>query len=388
MSDLGTRSHLLSLLSEACELEHALACSYLFAAFSLKNGQADGLEWREEQTVRRWAAQTYFVASQEMLHLAQAWNLAVAVGGAPYFSRPPFPQPKGYLPIDAQLTLERFSAPTLDRFLQWEAPSRVAAERRFVRGGVDPLEAQPYRTVGELYGRIEEALQSLPEPVLFVGDPDLQVGSELADFPDLVRVTDRASASRAIARIRTQGEGSPDDREDCHFGVFHDMRVELDALSSEPAHPVLANPSRSPSPGTRRVVDVAARDVMGFFDDLYATMLRLLGWVFGPGDPRRAWTRTVARAAIATMPVVLKPLGEALARLPSGTPDFTAGAPFSSMRHVPLPAEENLARRLVTERVTELGDRARALLRDHTHLKHSIGWLPGRLETVVAGLSR
>jgi hypothetical protein len=45
------------------------------------------------------------------------------------------------------------------------------------------------------------------------------------------------------------------------------------------------------------------------FDDIYATMLRLLGWLFGAGDPRRAWTRLAAKAAIAAMPVVLEPVG-------------------------------------------------------------------------------
>jgi hypothetical protein len=29
-----------------------------------------GMTWEEQQEVRRWAAQLYFIASQEMLHLA------------------------------------------------------------------------------------------------------------------------------------------------------------------------------------------------------------------------------------------------------------------------------------------------------------------------------
>ena len=36
VSEIRSRSELLKLLSEACELEHGLACSYLYAAFSLK----------------------------------------------------------------------------------------------------------------------------------------------------------------------------------------------------------------------------------------------------------------------------------------------------------------------------------------------------------------
>jgi hypothetical protein len=87
------RSALLSLLTEACELEHALACTYLYAAFTLKQDLNEGgLDWRQLQKVRFWAAQLYFIASQEMLHLAQVWNLQAAIGGTPYYLRPNFPQ--------------------------------------------------------------------------------------------------------------------------------------------------------------------------------------------------------------------------------------------------------------------------------------------------------
>ncbi len=44
-----TRSKLLSLLSEACELEHGLACSYLFSAFSLKQELSEGLTWEQQR---------------------------------------------------------------------------------------------------------------------------------------------------------------------------------------------------------------------------------------------------------------------------------------------------------------------------------------------------
>ena len=38
----ATRADLLALLAEACELEHGLACSYLYAAFSLKQDASEG----------------------------------------------------------------------------------------------------------------------------------------------------------------------------------------------------------------------------------------------------------------------------------------------------------------------------------------------------------
>jgi hypothetical protein len=79
----ASRSTLLRLLTEACELEHGLACSYLYAAMTLRQ-EPSGRELSPGQVllVRQWASQVYFVASQEMLHLAQAWNLLVALGEA------------------------------------------------------------------------------------------------------------------------------------------------------------------------------------------------------------------------------------------------------------------------------------------------------------------
>ena len=40
--EISTRSDLLSLLSEAAELEHGIACSYLYAGFSLKRDISEG----------------------------------------------------------------------------------------------------------------------------------------------------------------------------------------------------------------------------------------------------------------------------------------------------------------------------------------------------------
>ena len=64
---VNSRSDLLKLLCEAAELEHGIACSYLYAAFSLKRDTSEGgRTWQEQQTVRGWAAKIYFIASQEI----------------------------------------------------------------------------------------------------------------------------------------------------------------------------------------------------------------------------------------------------------------------------------------------------------------------------------
>lgn len=65
------RSTLLRLLNEACELEHGLACSYLYSAMTLRQEPSGNkLPPDKALPVRQWASQLYFVASQEMSHLA------------------------------------------------------------------------------------------------------------------------------------------------------------------------------------------------------------------------------------------------------------------------------------------------------------------------------
>src|SRR5580704_2892775 len=111
---IRARSDLLTLLGEAAELEHGIACSYLYAAFSLRRDTSEGgMTWQEQQTVRGWAAKIYFIASQEMLHLALVWNLTTAIGGTPYYLRPNFPQDANYYPLRAPLSLQPFGPSAL-----------------------------------------------------------------------------------------------------------------------------------------------------------------------------------------------------------------------------------------------------------------------------------
>ena len=74
---ISSRSDLMSLLTEACELEHGLACTYLYAAFTLRQSVFEAAESSDNnqlsseqfQAIRKWAGQLYFIASQEMMHL-------------------------------------------------------------------------------------------------------------------------------------------------------------------------------------------------------------------------------------------------------------------------------------------------------------------------------
>src|SRR5262249_60206653 len=99
------REHLWWLLAEALQLEHMIMCQYLFAEFSLKDGVADGLTPEQADAVDRWRRKLRGIAIEEMLHLALVANLTSAIGAAPSFGRPNFPQPRGCSPAALRLDL-------------------------------------------------------------------------------------------------------------------------------------------------------------------------------------------------------------------------------------------------------------------------------------------
>src|SRR5512147_2648348 len=119
---LPTREQLIHALYEAAELEHNLMCTYLYAAFSLKGGEAEGLSADEAETVRGWRRAILDVAIEEMGHLAAVWNITAAVGGAPRFGRVNFPIDAGYLPAGIVVKLAPFNEDVLQHFIHLERP--------------------------------------------------------------------------------------------------------------------------------------------------------------------------------------------------------------------------------------------------------------------------
>src|SRR5262245_24570211 len=92
------REALIYLLCLAAELEHAIMCQYLYAAFSLKRGPDEGVSAGQLRAIERWRAGVSRVATQEMLHLALVQNLLSSIGAAPHLSRPNLPAPPGRYP--------------------------------------------------------------------------------------------------------------------------------------------------------------------------------------------------------------------------------------------------------------------------------------------------
>lgn len=375
-----TRSDLLTLLTEACELEHGLACTYLYAAFSLKqNLSEEGMDWKQLHMVRRWAAQIYMVAAQEMFHLSQAWNLLTALGGMPYYMRPNFPQPSKYYPLGLPLVLEPFSKECIKRFTLYELPQHIS-EKEYLETEMGYLGAAPfeYKTVGQLYQMIKDGIKELSQKTnLFIGDMDLQMGQEQIDFPEIVKVVDTASAVKAIEIIMEQGEGTEADHDDCHYGIFKNILAEFEQEQEtysdrfQPVRPAIKNPvvylkgDYQAGRGTQ-ITDEFSLEVADLFDDIYNLMLRCLQFVFSAPGLEQVKRKKIARFSIGLMPMVIKPLGDILMQLPAGetSPRKTAGPAFSMSRHVALPSSFNIAIVIIKDRYNELIHRSEVLSKD------------------------
>ena len=164
------REALIYMLCQAAELEHGIMCQYLYAAFSLKQSEDEGLSTQEAQAVSRWRKHISHIATQEMLHMSLVQNLLSAIGAAPHLSRPNFPQPASHYPAGVNLTLLPFGEDALRHFMFLERPegmdiSDVAGMAAFTRaqpsmqhGEIVPR-GQDFATVGHLYRSIEQGFK-------------------------------------------------------------------------------------------------------------------------------------------------------------------------------------------------------------------------------------
>jgi hypothetical protein len=347
------REHLWWLLAEAMQLEHMIMCQYLFAELSLKDGVGEGLTAEQADAVDRWRQKLRGIAIEEMLHIALVANLESAIGVAPAFGRPNFPQRSGYFPTGVQLDLLPFGDQALDHFLFLERPEGMERQdaSEFVPSAPrrDPVvedetlpRGQEFSTVGHLYRGIADGLRALGsrlgERALFVGSPRAQATPELFNWPQLVAVTGLESSLAAVEEIIEQGEGARGDWDQAHYGRFLSIRHEYDALRQadptfEPTRPVLAAYLRQPFdiPTPRPIVtDPRARQVAELAGLAYELTLHVLRRFFTHTDETDDQLRVLVEAALAMMANVLRPLARELTTLPVGPshPGRTAGFAF------------------------------------------------------------
>src|SRR6476659_1924154 len=219
---LHHREALIYTLGKAAELEHLIMLQYLFAAFSLKQTQREGLSAEAVVAVDGWRKTLLDIAEQEMLHLALVQNLLTAVGAAPRLARPNFPVPPRSFPAAVRMALIPFGEVGLRHFAYLERPEgfeMADAEEFAALEKAVPLpmaeedqigaHLQDFATIGHLYRSIDEGLVHLAGKLgadrLFIGPPSAQATEEHFRWPELVAVTDLESAHRAIETIVEQG---------------------------------------------------------------------------------------------------------------------------------------------------------------------------------------
>ena len=162
--------------------------------------------------MRSWKATLNFIASQEMLHLAQVINLTVAVGGSPHLTRPNFPQRPDYYPTGLPWGLWPFRAEVIELYAWYERPDnwgdqppdwpdedpleagRFPVNGRLTgrQGSVRPPRptlarpmATPHETIADLYAAIAQASGPARQ---VIGDGADQLTGAMLDSPQLVEV--------------------------------------------------------------------------------------------------------------------------------------------------------------------------------------------------------
>src|SRR5215469_7633941 len=347
------REQLWSLLVEAAQIEHMIMCQYLYACFSLKTEPDEGLTAEQADAIARWQDTITGIAIEEMLHLALVMNVMTAIGAAPSLSRPNFPRHSEFLPPGVEFALLPFGADSLTHFLYLERPEGVermdAAEFVPATPPPEPVagpevmpRVQGFLTVGHLYRGIEQGISDLAsrlgEPVLFVGEPRAQATPERFRYPQLIAVTDLASARAAIDEIIEQGEGARGDWRPAHYGRFLGIWNEYQKLreqdpSFEPARPVIPAFTQQPydiAEPQPQPTEPLTREVAELFNLAYEVLLQVLTRFFTHTDETDEQLDTLVQTALGIMAGVLKPLGTALTRLPMGpgNPGRTGGAAF------------------------------------------------------------
>ena len=377
---VNDREQLIYLLTEAAEIEHGLMCTYLYAGWSLKRNADEDVTPAQLESIERWRKEIRSVAMEEMVHLAMVNNMLMSIGSPPHFRRQNFPVPPGYHPSSLVVRLAPLTRDTLAHFIYLERPegmemaqapgfeSTLVYERRSPVATLTPT-AEDYDTVGHLYRGIEQGFEQLAErmgeSVLFIGNPEAQVGPELMDLDGLFPVTDLDSARKAIQVIIEQGEGGRADGphgEESHYARFCAMGDEYDAFLAEDAHftpyrnvaldPVMLAPIDAS--GNTHVQAADASRVLDLANAVYGLMLRLLASGTATERGTAARRRVDIDSAVALMHVI-NSLAVSLTTMPADDGgELRAGMNFHLPRSALALPQRHAGTLLMAERAHEI----------------------------------
>ena len=346
------RKELTYLLSQGAELEHAVMCQYLYAAFSLKSSPGPGVRADQLEAVERWRRVLLEIAGEEMLHWAVVQNLLAAVGSAPFVARPHFPHRASGYPPEVQFRLLPFGEAALQHFVYLERPEDAdeADGAGFEHTGPRPTPMTPdevvprgqdFDTQGHLYRAVERGLERLAdllgEDQLFIGPAFHQAEETSFGWPGLTPITDLESAKAALERIVEQGEGATGDWQTAHYGRFLAVLGEYQAMREadpgfDPVHPVVGAGMRAVEGIEPEVyiTDPVTGECSDLFNGVNELLLQMIARYFAFGHETPEQREVLASTAVGLMFSAIKPLGLLLARLPVGPeqPEATAGANF------------------------------------------------------------
>ncbi len=222
------RQHLMTALQGAVTLEFATLPPYLSAIWSIKDDLHPVAKSLRE------------ILQEEMLHMALACNMLVAIGGQPEINTAP-PVYPGKLPLNVHpeltIPLGGFSKTAIKAFLEIERPNHpghaISLKAAHEIHRANPGETGDF-TIGELYDQILQAFRS-QAPVL---ETYRQISGPLA----WRLLKDLDDVQWAIETIQHQGEGSegpPDTGADdlAHYYRFAEMfelkRLEFNEETQE-----------------------------------------------------------------------------------------------------------------------------------------------------------
>ena len=284
-------------LDAAIKLEFSTIPPYLCALWSIEDQSSPVAD-----SIRR-------IVQEEMLHMALACNMLVAVGGTPRIHEPGFApvypgKLAGGVHPDLTVGLGPLSPEALRAFMIIELPEvsdDPATKHLRDAAGID-FDREGHATIGEFYDRLEAAFAAI-DPEFSM---DRQIAGPLAWFP----VRDLADVREAVSLIKHQGEGSdkaPTEYEDgppemAHFYRFLEIHVGrriVHTLGPEGGRwdfgEAIAAPAVAPMapvppggwPGNGPSAPPEAVSLLDAFDAAYTRLLDELGHLWAEGDQGR-----------------------------------------------------------------------------------------------------
>jgi CDGSH-type Zn-finger protein/uncharacterized Fe-S cluster protein YjdI len=384
---VNDREELLYLLTEAAQFEHVVMCTYLYAQWSLKKDESEGITAEEKTAIDRWRASIRTVAMEEMLHLALVNNLMAAFGATPHYARPDFPIKQGYFPSDLDFHLAPFNEQTMQHFVFIERPESIDVRdgagftheshyERVVCTDLLTPTARDYGSQGHLYHGIAQAIRRLSDELgeenLFIGHGEAQLSSAEFPLPGLFEISGVDTAMKAIEEIVSQGEGAPAHREDSHYARFESIRKEYHELKKarpefKAAHPAALNPvltELADDQHTTRVSNSLARHVVDLGNSVYGLMLQTLAQVCAPVPLPSGLRQGLSDVSGQLMRHVVV-VGEAAARIPicDDIPGVNAGLSFALPKSFGQFVQANAAQ-ILSERAAELAAACRVMEKD------------------------